>query len=208
MRSRIQQSGFNVKDLEVDSENLILTLENLTRKEIVRVPDSFQLLRFFIDDPKRRLLGKDLALVIREIYQNKHIPDPSSDNDWNLNWYSYSVGIIDAPVIDLSKVINSQNRKQLHETLSLRWGDFDMNHPKFYLANAGHFNVPDDICIRIVTEPEKFYNYGGGNLRHLQSPIVDPGFEGDLILEHVRSNSEADIADPNHVLIFAYRIQQ
>jgi hypothetical protein len=213
MRSRLQQSGFHIKDVEVNENNkLQVRLSNLTGKDIVNVPESFGLLRLFIDLPEKRLTGKELFKTMGKIFgeESSDVTKKLEGKDWNpqLLWHSNNVGVIQSPKIDLNGIINASGRDELHKALQIKWGDIDTLQPKgFYLAKVTDLQVPNSICLRIVTDPNKiFLNESQKSLSHLNSPIVDPGFNGDLIFEHTRSYTEEDSDRANPVSVFAYKI--
>jgi hypothetical protein len=213
IRSRLQQSAFGIKrfDLGVDGR-LNLAIENLTRKEVTNIPQSFDLLRFFIEDPSKRLKGDDFFVTMERIYGNANpqVPENLMGRGENLKgmltWHAESIAVIRAPEINLKQILESKNRKELHKVLGLEWGPIDSLQPKgFYVVDTDqNLEVPRDVFVRIVTDPDNYYELPGNSMPHLASPIIDPGFKGSVMLEFMRTYTEQDDS-ANNVGIVAYK---
>jgi hypothetical protein len=209
LRSRLQQSGFSVESSSVEDGRLGVTLTNLTGKDIVNIPESFSLLRFFVENPELRVKGDKLKSVALNIFPE--------GNEANLNywfdnektavafkWGSEAVSVPMASTIDLKAVVDSNDREALHRILKLQSGDIDIiAREGFYLARSAKVSVPKEYCLRIVTSPSR-ENWSEG---HLASPIIDPGFNGSIMFEHIRSGTEEGAGEKrNMILSYVYKV--
>jgi hypothetical protein len=200
LRSRLQQSGLNVS-----IKGGVTEVYSLTGKPIVDVPDNFSLLRVFRENPTKQVMGqelKDLVLGMVESGPASGIYFMEKNNTFSLGFGSESVGMITANSIDLRSILKANSRGDLHKLLKLKWGDIDILRPGFFVTNSLPVHVPQDITL-VVQQAE---NRVTQTLTHLPSVIIDPGFEGPIMMERLRDFTEEGAGEKSNLISFkAYR---
>lgn len=213
LRSRLQQASVKIDlnnlgepHLDDGKINVSANITNIEGKPFKHVPDSFGLLRFFVENPKLRLVGdsltnarNDIVPFIETVAQYYHaqiFPNRfiESGNKLSVPFKSEQLLVIESDSIDLTAVISSASREELDEVLGVKSITSALiDNDRFFIAQSVFsVSVPKDKAL-VIQSPN-----------HLPSLLIDPGFSGNVRFESKGTNYLQDPGYSTYIDMFVY----